>query len=696
MSRLVDRLEKAGPQFLERSAAENLGISPLTIRRDALIGNTIGAYTIKSLLAAGGMGAVYIAEQRSPRREVVMKVLRTDNWGADLKRRFDIESRVLAFLRHAGIVQVYESGTHELDTGSIVHFFAMEYVPNALAITDFAAEHGLSIEDRIRLFLQVCEAVSYGHQKGVIHRDLKPTNILVEEGGTAKVIDFGIARSTDADIAVTTMHTEPGQILGTLAYMSPEQCSANLQEIDTRSDVYSLGVILFELLTGRMPYDVSNMTIHAAVRVICETAPTNPRTLDHRVRTDLECVILKAIEKERDRRYQSVHEFSADLERVLRREPTTVQPPTCWMKLMRWTAAHPRLATTVFCLLILILTLAGTYSSVYVLNQRPARIQVISENREARLKAFNGRVLKRWTSDQENHVVFADIIRRPSSLGGDRLAILGFGNDAARQLAPLCVYAVDEDLAVPRWTGRVMLEDMPADLRAKDPSHHRFAVRFVGLFDVFPTEANPGPEVVVSFVHRGSRSVLRVYNLRWEPLYQIWRKGTITSARWLSGPGLLVLNGDDDEVKARFKSAGLDSHHAHVLMAIRPEAGTIATDYLSPVNATGPLAPVWFRYWHPTNSDSPSWNVEFDDGAVGSYAPTNFMGLSATIHDVSGDLPSFQFVVDSVGHEVAGSRSFADSYSPRHQKSHPDEHFFLSDEPPSPIPISATSKPNSE
>src|SRR5207247_2094987 len=144
------------------------------------------------------------------------------------------------------------------------------YIPQGRSITKFAEQYKLSARERLELFLQVCDAVNHGHQKGIIHRDIKPGNILVDADSRVKVIDFGIARSTDSDLAITTMHTEAGQILGTLAYMSPEQCAADPGQLDTTTDVYSLGIILYELLTGRMPYDVSNMTIQSAARIICE------------------------------------------------------------------------------------------------------------------------------------------------------------------------------------------------------------------------------------------------------------------------------------------------------------------------------------------------------------------------------------------------------------------------------------------
>ena len=209
----------------------------------------IGRYTIQRVIASGGMGTVYEAEQEHPRRTVAVKVMRTGLASRSALRRFEYESQLLARLRHAGIAQVFEAGTHDDGTGP-VPYFVMEFVPDARPITEFAQANDLTTRERLELFARVCDAVEHGHTKSIIHRDLKPSNLLVDAEGQPKIIDFGVARSTDADVAVTTLRTDVGQLIGTLQYMSPEQCAADPDEIDTRSDVYGLGVVLYELLCG--------------------------------------------------------------------------------------------------------------------------------------------------------------------------------------------------------------------------------------------------------------------------------------------------------------------------------------------------------------------------------------------------------------------------------------------------------------
>jgi thiol-disulfide isomerase/thioredoxin len=285
----------------------------------------IGHYTIQSVIASGGMGTVYRAVQESPRRTVAVKVMRSGVNGAEELRRFEFEAQLLGRLRHPGIAQIYEAGTH-CEGGSAVPFFAMEYIPNAKNIIEYAADKKLETRARLRLFARVCEAVHHGHQRGIIHRDLKPGNILIDAAGNPRVIDFGVARATDSDMALTQHQTNVGQLVGTVQYMSPEQCEADPLDIDTRSDVYALGVVLYELLCGQLPYDLSRVPIFDATRVIREEVPPRPSKLSLGLRGDLETIVLKALEKDRDRRYQSAAEMGQDVQRYLEGDAISARP----------------------------------------------------------------------------------------------------------------------------------------------------------------------------------------------------------------------------------------------------------------------------------------------------------------------------------------------------------------------------------
>ena len=230
--------------------------------------DTIGPYKILEVLGEGGMGVVYRAEQAQPHRQVALKLIRPGVVTGSLLKRFQLEADILARLQHPGIAQVYQADLYE---GA--PYFAMELIEGE-SLTRHARSHNLSIKQRLELFAKVCDAVQHAHQKGVVHRDLKPGNILVTKDGQPKILDFGVARATDGDIQTTTIETDVGQLIGTTPYMSPEQAAGDPGAIDTRSDVYALGVILYELLSGRLPYDLSKKLVHEAVRIIQEDDPT--------------------------------------------------------------------------------------------------------------------------------------------------------------------------------------------------------------------------------------------------------------------------------------------------------------------------------------------------------------------------------------------------------------------------------------
>jgi serine/threonine protein kinase len=261
------------------------------------------------MIASGGMGLVYEAVQESPHRSVALKVMRRTAATPSSLKRFRNEAQLMARLHHPGIAQVYEAGVDE--TGpEPVPFITMELIPGAKTLRDYVRAKALSREQIVELVAQAADAVAHGNAKGVIHRDLKPSNILVDHAGTLKIVDFGVARTMDADTPVT-YQTEPGQLVGTVQYMSPEQITADSRELDARADVYSLGVILYELLSGRLPHDLEGKSVYEAAMVIRDQPSHKLGTVSSDVPLDLETIVHRAVEKDRDRRYATAADLAA-------------------------------------------------------------------------------------------------------------------------------------------------------------------------------------------------------------------------------------------------------------------------------------------------------------------------------------------------------------------------------------------------
>ena len=342
----------------EALAELNEAIDAAPVRQPDQIGN----YTIVRVLGEGGMGVTYEAVQAVPKRRVAVKVIRASRLNDSARRRFEYEAEMLARMQHPGIAQIYEAGMWKDDDGVERPFMAMEFI-DGCSLTTYAAQHELSSDDRLRLFRKICEAVHYSHQRGVIHRDLKPDNIMIRKDGQPKVIDFGVARTTDSDLNYVTQQTNMGQLIGTLQYMSPEQVEYDTSDLDTRSDVYALGVILYELLCGSPPYDLKTRALHEAVRVICEDQPEHPSSFHRYLRGDVETITLKALEKNRNRRYGSVEDFSADIRRYLEDDPIEARPPSVLYRLGKFIRKH-RVTSIAAAAVVLAIVTGGIVSAM--------------------------------------------------------------------------------------------------------------------------------------------------------------------------------------------------------------------------------------------------------------------------------------------------------------------------------------------
>jgi WD40 repeat protein/predicted Ser/Thr protein kinase len=333
-----DAKAQSTPDFLHSPAADLR--SALSLRSALTV--SFGRYRILRLHGEGGMGTVYEAEQDSPRRTVALKVIRPGLLSPEFVKRFRIEAQILGRLQHPGIAQVYEAGMGEDGRP----FFALEFI-RGMPLDEYARSRDLDAAARLELLARVCDAVQHAHDKGVIHRDLKPSNILVDDTGKPRVLDFGVARVTAADLQTISSRTQTGQLLGTLNYMSPEQIAADPARLDRRSDVYTLGVILFELLAHRLPYDLDQLPVHEVARVIQQQEPSRLGSVDAHYRGDVEIIVAKALEKDKTRRYATAGDLASDVRRYLRGEPIAARPASALYQLHKFARRHKALVAGV-------------------------------------------------------------------------------------------------------------------------------------------------------------------------------------------------------------------------------------------------------------------------------------------------------------------------------------------------------------
>lgn len=423
----------------------------------------IGPYRILEQLGEGGMGAVFLAEQREPVvRRVALKIIKAGMDTGQVIARFEAERQALAMMDHPNIAKVFDAGTTE--TGR--PYFVMELV-KGVPITAFCDNQKMGINERLKLFSHVCNAVQHAHQKGIIHRDLKPSNILVglhDDEPIPKVIDFGLAKATNQRLTEKTMFTAHGQVLGTLEYMSPEQAQLNELDVDTRSDIYSLGVILYELLAGSTPLKRKSLREAGFMEIlkrIKEEEPERPssrishssdslesissyrkiepRKFSNLMKGELDWVILKAIDKDRTRRYETAAGFASDIRRFLSGEPIDAKPPSAKYLLQKMVRKH-RVAFSVISFSATLLLLAAIISSGFA-------FWAISEARAADISKSNADAkLVEFKRLADSQVVTTDLLLRI------QYHILGLRNGTSAEHQKMIANEMVEKLAAHRHT----------------------------------------------------------------------------------------------------------------------------------------------------------------------------------------------------------------------------------------------------
>ncbi len=319
---------------------------------DRFLGKTIDRYFVKRIIGRGGMSRVYEAIDEFPKRTVALKLIDPQLVSPASLSRFEFEAQLLGWLDHPGIAKLYHAGTYR-DGKQVIPFFAMEFVPNAQTVTRYATSHHLNMIERLELITRVCDAVHHAHLNGIIHRDLKPDNILINSAGQPKLIDFGISRTIDRHRVRGTAHTQAGQLIGTPPYMSPEQLTLDPKQLDIRSDVYSLGVVTYELLCGEIPFENSTF----AVKGRPDLEPKFPKSVRKKVRGDIEAIVGKALRSARESRYESAGSLAQDLRRHLRGEVIQARRSSAATKAQKWIRREPLRAVAACFLLILMFTL---------------------------------------------------------------------------------------------------------------------------------------------------------------------------------------------------------------------------------------------------------------------------------------------------------------------------------------------------
>ncbi|MCR9243689.1 MAG: serine/threonine-protein kinase [bacterium] len=349
----------------------------------------IGPYRLVEIVGRGGMGVVYRARQDRPQRTVAVKVM-SSRGTPDAARRFEREVEVLGLLQHPGICRIYGAGTVDLGPGfGETPYFAMEYV-HGPELIDFAREQELDVAARCELLARVCDAVQHAHERGIVHRDLKPGNVLVVDGedGTPapRVLDFGIARALQHDDAAPTINTRTGVLLGTLHYMSPEQLNGSARRVDTRSDIYSLGVMLYQLLVDRPPLALDDLPLAEVCRVVAQREPSPVGRIDRALRGDLSTIVSEALQKDPNDRYQSAADLAADLRRFVARKPISARRQTATYQLRKFAQRNQALVGSIAAMIVVLVVGLLTFAALAARNESlAAKERELSQDLRAEL-----------------------------------------------------------------------------------------------------------------------------------------------------------------------------------------------------------------------------------------------------------------------------------------------------------------------
>ncbi len=574
-------------------------------------GLRVGRYTIRRGIGQGGMGTVYEAIQDIPRRRVALKIMRTGLATRSMINRFRFETEVLGRLNHPNIAQIFDAGVHYEsalgDSNSCaLPYFAMEFVEEGSAISEFCETGDLDIRERLVLFVDACRAIHHGHQKAVIHRDIKPNNLLISRDGVVKVIDFGVARSTDSDLDRQTLAVETSGIIGTLQYMSPEQCSGQSEqpEIDVTSDVYSLGVVLFEMLCGQLPYAESGHSVVSWARIISESPILCPGKINRSLRGDLEAILLMALKKNTSRRYQSAEAFAEDICRYLRRETISARPLSFRDKVASVIRYRPYSVMMIAAVSVSICIIAGSYLGTWYLNNTLGSVQRVGVG-QYQVLTKGGKFLRGWNGAAAVVLVQGGDLK---GLSEGVLVAAASHEPAESTIRGKLIYFALSDLDEPA------LEFAPPDhppafterwneILESGWQERPFKPCSVILADVFQGPDHPGKEIIATFRHSSDcPSVICIYDSEGEVLWERWHLGHLQTTQWSTHYSQIIAFGyRNDHLHDWSSLRDLDlpkSFDPTIAFAIQPSLAASSQRIIVDGSSTDPDLR-WYGYFGP-------------------------------------------------------------------------------------------------
>lgn len=624
----------------------------------------IPGYTVLARLGEGGGGAVHRGMHEGSARPVAIKVLAQRLGSTAGSQRAWRELELLSQLHLPCLPKLLDYGEYE------GRLFVVTELVEGLTLEAHCDDRQMDRSDRVELLARVADAVQLVHERGVIHRDIKPSNVMIDVHGDPVLIDFGIATLVAED-PKDTLATD-GSPIGSPSFMSPEQARGERASISTRTDVYGLGATAYQVLLGQPPFDL-HATLHEAIRRIAFEQPRGPRELDATIPLALAAVLHKAVARSPGNRYASAADFAADLRRWLRREPVLARPPSPFRRVTRALGRHPVAATLGLCLAMLACSAGGSFALTRWLNAKPYRVAFRPDDSgqaqgKAMLHSLSDRLRHTWSPGVTG--AHQKLISHRDERGDHLLAIVGFEDSSEHPewYRKLCVFDVQRSVEQPYWS-RGVTEDQLAPF----PAHQKiqasdFRVRNLDVQDYFPDL--PGKEIAVIFTQGTySWTVVQIYDLRGDLLYQFWHDGVLKPMHWLPGPGLIVLAGVNSEgVSGRGFGWGSrdaanppDGSHPLVLFALRPKEGRIGRTLLvaDEVADSDAGQVAWYRCLPRVMSSKQVWRISR------MSPPMNEKNRRAEVVVAprgASPSPEFGWTFDEWGHDVPGTSVANDHY----------------------------------